>query len=938
MRTLLLLLALLAVSFEGRAQSPPTQCVSVAIAGGTGDAITIPRLPCQSTTTLLILTFSSPNSTTTPTIQQIGIGGPAPVVNFNGAGPIAAGTLQAGQTRLLSYNGRAWYVLTGGIAGFVPTTIQNVLSYGADPTGTNDNAAAFQNAIQANCGGYLFVPPGTYLFTNQMVANCGLNLVLAGTSAKLKSALGGGVPFLVFQGSTGTSTALTANATVGQTSITVTSPSGLCAATTNLPNPSCAVKISSNVSYGPLGHLIGEIHLIQSISGNTVNLFEPIEDNYNTADTAIATPTALISDLRITGGKLVGPTTDNTNVGLQIQGCYNCSVKDTVSTGFNGEGNFVYIDSLISEFSHLTCIGIANATLADAYCASVQDASKFVNVHDVQCYSTGPCGTLEDGSINPGTQQHIRFYNDVVYAQTGINEGGFGTHYSGTDITWNNVTCVEEPNLHAGVNHCVGIAIANTAVTNSHSWYTNSVAFAAEIATNQTGYFRVLNSEVVASGQHCIDALGSVVGGTGTYSVIDIRGNTLVNCGQYGIGLLLQPGGGGPQIIPQQVNISQNTIYGWGSLYDAIRAAPIVDNAQIDNNVMNGLTSAGNGITGGDFSNSSLSHNKIANITRNCMTIGNPATSGISAVKIDDNLCATYGSAGSYSGFITQDAMTNFSVSGWLISGAGAGADGAIDILGLLNNGAVDNNTIVDAQGYGINYSAGTQGANVSFSHNRINGYNLKAGEFHGIDVGSSIVGLSVSDNMISGAGGTTASAIAVTNPVNFSILNDTMAMPNGIANYALFFNFTGGGFGGGITGGHNISVPGGTAACCSGVGYDPTAANGVNALITSSISQGYSNPLLIGTGTGNHVTWPQTATSGAILPAAGSCGTANVTIPGAANLANVVATPNANPGAGVVGATTWMSSPGSGIATIQACALSGASPNSITYNLAATK
>lgn len=107
---------LLLGAFGAQAQVvPQQQCVSTALAGGTADAITVPLLPCQATTTLLILTLSATNATTTPTLQQIASPQlPAQViVNSNGSA-LKAGDLTSGNVVLLTNNGTNWIVLSRG--------------------------------------------------------------------------------------------------------------------------------------------------------------------------------------------------------------------------------------------------------------------------------------------------------------------------------------------------------------------------------------------------------------------------------------------------------------------------------------------------------------------------------------------------------------------------------------------------------------------------------------------------------------------------------------------------------------------------------------------------------------------------------------------------------------------------------------------------------
>ncbi len=97
---------------------PPTQCVALAVAGGTGDAIKIPLLPCTATSTLLILTFKASNTISAPTISENGRT-PFPIVSFDGTA-LAPGALAADQHRQLTFNGAKWFLLNqpgGSVAG-----------------------------------------------------------------------------------------------------------------------------------------------------------------------------------------------------------------------------------------------------------------------------------------------------------------------------------------------------------------------------------------------------------------------------------------------------------------------------------------------------------------------------------------------------------------------------------------------------------------------------------------------------------------------------------------------------------------------------------------------------------------------------------------------------------------------------------------------------
>lgn len=114
---IIIVIALIVIGLlvPAHAQLPKTQCVSTAIASGTGDAIAIPLLPCTETTTLLVLTLTASNTTTTPTIS---VNGQTPhvILNFDTTA-VGVGALATSQHRLFTYDGAHWLLLSGGLGG-----------------------------------------------------------------------------------------------------------------------------------------------------------------------------------------------------------------------------------------------------------------------------------------------------------------------------------------------------------------------------------------------------------------------------------------------------------------------------------------------------------------------------------------------------------------------------------------------------------------------------------------------------------------------------------------------------------------------------------------------------------------------------------------------------------------------------------------------------
>lgn len=85
-----------------------TQCVANALAGGTGNALTIPLLPCALSTNILILTLSATNSGPA-TLQMAGY--PALAIQDVAGNALGSGALVSGSVVLLTCTGTAWRIL-----------------------------------------------------------------------------------------------------------------------------------------------------------------------------------------------------------------------------------------------------------------------------------------------------------------------------------------------------------------------------------------------------------------------------------------------------------------------------------------------------------------------------------------------------------------------------------------------------------------------------------------------------------------------------------------------------------------------------------------------------------------------------------------------------------------------------------------------------------
>lgn len=226
-------------------------------------------------------------------------------------------------------------------ASATPTNFTSPTFYvsrmGAVGDGATDNTTAIQNILNAarqgrsrvhfDCQnragqtiyltGPLTVYEGTYI-----TADPGVVVQSTNTNANLQ----------VFQCAAilGSATNLTANASLGATSVAVTSAAGLSAGQ--------VIKISDSA------FLVGSVpnfehNEIDSISGTTIRLKQALIGNYTTANTAQLTPHSTPArDIHFENVKVLIPTTGGIDGGsFYFQDAYNCSVRNCESQGAKGQ-------------------------------------------------------------------------------------------------------------------------------------------------------------------------------------------------------------------------------------------------------------------------------------------------------------------------------------------------------------------------------------------------------------------------------------------------------------------------------------------------------------------------------------------------------------------------------------------------------------------------
>jgi hypothetical protein len=153
------------------------------------------------------------------------------------------GTVNAGATPQFAHYGSTGNVVSGmALANpLLGPNVNNVLAYGADPTGTTDATSAFNAAaaaaIAGGTGSSVFVPCGTYLVTP------GMDWVIPSPGSF--AFIGGGVDCAILKATAPTTTLLEIEYAGSQSELTL---GGVTFATGNASTTSMAIFLKSNVT------------------------------------------------------------------------------------------------------------------------------------------------------------------------------------------------------------------------------------------------------------------------------------------------------------------------------------------------------------------------------------------------------------------------------------------------------------------------------------------------------------------------------------------------------------------------------------------------------------------------------------------------------------------------------------------------------------------
>ncbi len=214
--------------------------------------------------------------------------------------------------------------------------VYNVKNYGATGDGTTDDGTAIENAVtamKAAGGGILFFPPGTYKVNTVTNFTLGSKVTLWGYGAVLDFSSNSTVAVarLRVDGAFGSNVSLSANASAGSSTFTVSSATGLSAGDWLRISSSDLVPLAD--IGGSTTQTIGEFVRIASISGTTVTIDGYLIGTYLTADSAKINKLSTAAEgaifgIRVIGTGVTGTDTSSLEIGIQGKYCKSFTVKD----------------------------------------------------------------------------------------------------------------------------------------------------------------------------------------------------------------------------------------------------------------------------------------------------------------------------------------------------------------------------------------------------------------------------------------------------------------------------------------------------------------------------------------------------------------------------------------------------------------------------------
>lgn len=198
----------------------------------------------------------------------------------------------------------------------------DLMAYGAVGDGSTDDTDAIQDALDAASAFGRGIANGsgrTYKVTSTLTIDSNVHLRDMTLDA---SSLDADDNVLEATGELATAVLLSDDAAVGDTTISVASATGIAADDWLL--------VSSTSVFGSTSQPRGEIVRVSSVSGSDITLYDPLADDYATADDAQFEKITFVEQVRVEKVHIIGPTDDTLTIkgivatlvrDLDVQGC-----------------------------------------------------------------------------------------------------------------------------------------------------------------------------------------------------------------------------------------------------------------------------------------------------------------------------------------------------------------------------------------------------------------------------------------------------------------------------------------------------------------------------------------------------------------------------------------------------------------------------------------
>lgn len=324
---------------------------------------------------------------------------------------------------------------TGATVRTIDSKLDEVIrfkDFGAVGDGTTNDATALLAALNAATGKVLDGGGLTYK-CNSLLAPTSQNIVVQNATFDFSGVTTtGATGYILFEGSVGTATAVSADINVGDNTFTVANTAGL-----TTPE-SWHILEDDQVVTSSEGLTLGQYIFIKEVntSSKLVTLHNDVLYKFLSASNAQVVPVTMKKDITfknviIKGANPAGTTTDNNHCGVKFKKCENVTIENCTFEDIDRIG--VILDACVNvKISNSTC---KHATrTGTSYGFGVHNGCYGVNI--VNCY-----GQDLRHFVTLGDNEGINLFVNVTNCHvTGCRDAGIDAHTAGDFVNFSGNT------------------------------------------------------------------------------------------------------------------------------------------------------------------------------------------------------------------------------------------------------------------------------------------------------------------------------------------------------------------------------------------------------------------------------------------------------------------------------------------------------------------